>query len=244
MWQPARAGAGCAAGDAAADRAGGVAGRLVEFSALASAALSVALQMHPQLQWMLPLLPLAGPGLAALQLVLLMLAVRLATSLWPGWEMRWGAPGPDRGGGPVAGGDAGAVAAVGHSAGAPGPATLLVMAALCLAVLRRRNDRGRAQPRSRAMMPMLAPLAAALCLRRGTPADGRADGSLGPRNTDAPPKATLAGGFFVAGRATTQCVVVAGLPASWVSRRLTSCSSATSSAPSDWLSSRRFCRKV
>ncbi|MGE8046667.1 hypothetical protein ACQKO6_21120, partial [Pseudomonas monteilii] len=57
---------------------------LVEFPALASTRpLSVALQQHPQLQWMMPLLPLAGAsGLAALLLVLLRVAARLATQLW------------------------------------------------------------------------------------------------------------------------------------------------------------------
>ena len=46
----------------------------------------------------------------------------------------------------------------------PGPATLLVMAALCLAVLRRRNDTGQGATGRELMMPMLASLAAALCV--------------------------------------------------------------------------------
>jgi hypothetical protein len=56
---------------------------LVEFSALASTRpLTVALQAHPPLRWMLPLLPLAGAAGLALQLVLL-IAARLARSMWP-----------------------------------------------------------------------------------------------------------------------------------------------------------------
>lgn len=141
---------------------------LVEFSALASTRpLSVALQAHPQLQWMLPLLPLAGAaGLAALQLVLLVLAMRLAASLWPR--------------------DAGAasrsrtrLSAVrvglpammlalwlpqGTLPALPGPATLTVMVALCLAVLRRRDDTRQGAAGRELMMPMLASLAAALCV--------------------------------------------------------------------------------
>ncbi|WP_414611892.1 amino acid transporter [Stenotrophomonas muris] len=140
---------------------------LVEFSALASTRpLSVALQMHPQLEWMLPLLPLAGAtGLAALQLVLLMLALRLATSLWPG-------------AGDAVGRSRGVIVAVvglpavmlvlwlplGTLPALPGPATLLVMAALCLAVLRRRNDMRQGATGRELVLPMLAPLAAALCV--------------------------------------------------------------------------------
>jgi len=140
---------------------------LVEFSALASTRpLSVALQMHPQLQWMLPLLPLAGAaGLAALQLVLLMLAVRLAKSLWPGERE-------------AVGRSRGLIAAVvglpavmlvlwlplGTLPALPGPATLLVMAALCLAVLRRGNGTGQGATGRELVLPMLAPLAAALCV--------------------------------------------------------------------------------
>ncbi|MCU1067028.1 amino acid transporter [Stenotrophomonas maltophilia] len=141
---------------------------LVEFSALASTRpLSVALQMHPQLQWMLPLLPLAGAaGLAALQLVLLMLAVRLATSLWPG---RGDAVGRSRAGLTVAVVGLPAVMLelwlpLGTLPTLPGPATLLVMAALCLAVLRRRKDTRQGATGRELMLPMLAPLAAALCL--------------------------------------------------------------------------------
>ena len=46
----------------------------------------------------------------------------------------------------------------------PGPATLLVMAALCLAVLRRRNDMRQGATGRELVLPMLAPLAAALCV--------------------------------------------------------------------------------
>lgn len=46
----------------------------------------------------------------------------------------------------------------------PGPATLLVMAALCLAVLRRWKDTRQGATGRELMLPMLAPLAAALCL--------------------------------------------------------------------------------
>lgn len=138
---------------------------LVEFPALASPRpLSVALQMHPQLQWMLPLLPLAGAaGLVALQLVLLVLAVPLARGLWPAaWRpVRW----------------SWTVAVVLPAVllvlwspldalpTLPGPATLLVMAALCLAVLRqRRQESGQGTSRRDVVMSLLAPMAAALCL--------------------------------------------------------------------------------
>ncbi len=134
---------------------------LVEFPVLDSTRpLSVALQGHPQLQWLLPLLPLAGmAGLAALLLVLLSLAAHLAAQLRP-----------------VAGDEApafrtrlipvtvvltAALLALGAPVGAlpvlPGPATLLVMAALCPAALRVRA------PMPGAAM-VLAPLATALCV--------------------------------------------------------------------------------
>lgn len=141
---------------------------LVEFSALASTRpLSVALQAHPQLQWMLPLLPLAGAaGLAALQLVLLMIAVRLATSLWPR-----AADVVRRSGTGLSAVVAGLPAVMlalwlpqGTLPALPGAATLVVMAALCLAVLRRRDDTGQGAAGRELMMPMLAPLAAALCV--------------------------------------------------------------------------------
>lgn len=141
---------------------------LVEFSALASTRpLSVALQVHPQLQWMLPLLPLAGAaGLAALQLVLLMIAVRLATSLWPR-----AADVVRRSGTGLSAVVAGLPAVMlvlwlpqGTLPALPGAATLVVMAALCLAVLRRRDDTGQGAAGRELMMPMLAPLAAALCV--------------------------------------------------------------------------------
>lgn len=141
---------------------------LVEFSALASTRpLSVALQVHPQLQWMLPLLPLAGAaGLAALQLVLLMLAVRLATSLWPR-----AADAVRRTGTGLSAVVVGLPAVMlvlwlpqGTLPALPGAATLVVMAALCLAVLRRRDDTGQGAAGRELMMPMLAPLAAVLCV--------------------------------------------------------------------------------
>lgn len=134
---------------------------LVEFPALASTRpLSVALHGHPSLQWMLPLLPLAGvAGLAALQLVLLLLAAPLATALWPA-----------EGEGPRRDGHRRATVflvlgaallalwvPMGMLPALPGVVTLLVMAALCLAALRVEA----AMPR---MMPLLAPVAATLCL--------------------------------------------------------------------------------
>ncbi|WP_164080783.1 amino acid transporter [Stenotrophomonas maltophilia] len=133
---------------------------LVEFPALAGTRpLSVALQGHPQLQWLLPLLPLAGmAGLAALLLVLLSLATQLAAQLWPVAVDE--APGFRTRLIPVTVVLA-ALLALGTPVDAlpvlPGPATLLVMAALCLAVLRVRA------PMPGAAM-VLAPLAAALCV--------------------------------------------------------------------------------
>lgn len=134
---------------------------LVEFPALASTRpLSVALQHHPQLDWMMPLLPLAGvAGLAALVLVLLMLAARLAIQLWPtagdesqGFRERLV---------PVVVVLSAALLALWAPMGSlpvlPGPASLLMMGAVCLAVLRE------GAPRSRAL-PVLAPVAIALCL--------------------------------------------------------------------------------
>lgn len=134
---------------------------LVEFPVLDSTRpLSVALQGHPQLQWLLPLLPLAGmAGLAALLLVLLSLAAHLAAQLRPvaGDE----APGLRTRLIPVTVVLAAALLALGAPVGAlpvlPGPATLLVMAALCPATLRVRA------PMPGAAM-VLAPLATALCV--------------------------------------------------------------------------------
>ncbi|WP_414609045.1 amino acid transporter [Stenotrophomonas pavanii] len=141
---------------------------LVEFSALASSRpLSVALQVHPQLQWMQPLLPLGGAaGLAALLLVLLMLAVRLATSLWPRLPAAAGRPGA----GPVTVAIGLLVVMLalwlppGSLPALPGSATLLVMAALCLAVLRPRTGARQDAAARGLLMPLLAPLAVALCL--------------------------------------------------------------------------------
>ncbi|MBH1866651.1 amino acid transporter [Stenotrophomonas maltophilia] len=134
---------------------------LVEFPSLASTRpLSVALQHHPELYWMMPLLPLAGvAGLVALVLVLLMLAARLAIQLWPtegdeSLEFRERLV-------PVAVVLSAALLALWAPMGSlpvlPGPATLLVMGAVCLAVLRGQVPRPRA-------LPVLAPVAIALCL--------------------------------------------------------------------------------
>lgn len=134
---------------------------LVEFPALASTRpLSMALQQHPQLQWMMPLLPLAGAaGLAALLLVLLRVAARLAAQLWT--AARDAAPGSTAPMMRVVVVLSAALLALAMPMGTlpvlPGPATLLVMAALCVAVLRAQVPLPRA-------VPVLAPLAAALCL--------------------------------------------------------------------------------
>ncbi|WP_363731723.1 amino acid transporter [Stenotrophomonas indicatrix] len=141
---------------------------LVEFAALASTRpLSVALQGVPQLQWFLPLLPLAGSaGLAALQIVLLLLAARLGLEVCPS-----------------ACGNAGANARLLLTLaltvlGAvlalllpeswlpqlPGPAGLLVLAAMCAGVARSQCQ-ARAATDERRLLPMvLAPVATALCL--------------------------------------------------------------------------------
>ena len=141
---------------------------LVEFAALASTRpLSVALQGVPQLQWLLPLLPLAGgAGLAALQLVLMLLAARLGLEACP----------PACGN---AGANArllltlaltvlGAVVALllpeGWLPQLPGPAGLLVLAAMCAGVARSQCH-ARAATDDRRLLPMvLAPVATALCL--------------------------------------------------------------------------------
>ncbi|HFK2922465.1 TPA: amino acid transporter [Stenotrophomonas maltophilia] len=139
---------------------------LVEFPALASTRpLSVALQGHPPLQWMLPLLPLAGAaGLAALQVVLLTLAVQLAMALRPAphataWRPRL-----------LAVVLSATLLALWVPAGAlpvlPGAAALLVMGMLCLAVLRPRPPAAAQGPLRwpALLMPLLAPMAAILCL--------------------------------------------------------------------------------
>ncbi|WP_422347842.1 amino acid transporter [Stenotrophomonas sp. DR009] len=134
---------------------------LVEFPALASTRpLSVALQQHPQLHWMMPLLPLAGAaGLAALLLVLMGVAARLAMQLWP--AAGHAAPGLRArlacGAVVLSSAMLALVLPVGALPVLPGPATLLVMAALCLAVLR-------VQASSSRVLPVLAPVAAALCV--------------------------------------------------------------------------------
>lgn len=141
---------------------------LVEFAALASTRpLSVALQGVPQLQWLLPLLPLAGgAGLAALQLVLLLLVARL------GVEVRPPEPGD-------AGSDArlrvtialtmlAATLALSMPEGwlpqLPGPAGLLVLAAVCLGVARNQWQARAAAGERRRIPMLLAPVATALCL--------------------------------------------------------------------------------
>ncbi|WP_295566822.1 amino acid transporter [uncultured Stenotrophomonas sp.] len=134
---------------------------LVEFPALGSTRpLSVALQQHPQLHWMMPLLPLAGAaGLAALLLVLLRVAMCLAMQLWT--APREEAFGMRARTVPVALVLSAALLALGVPVGIlpvlPGPVVLLVMAALCLAVLRGQSPVAGARA-------VLALVAAALCL--------------------------------------------------------------------------------
>ncbi|WP_254898799.1 amino acid transporter [Stenotrophomonas sp. NA06056] len=141
---------------------------LIEFAALASTRpLSVALQGVPQLQWLLPLLPLAGgAGLAALQMVLLLLAARMGLEVWP-----------------PASGDAGAHARLlvtialtvlaaalafslpdGWLPQLPGPAGLLVLAAVCLGVARSQWQARAAGEEWRLVPMLLPPVATALCL--------------------------------------------------------------------------------
>lgn len=141
---------------------------LVEFAALASTRpLSVALQGVPQLQWFLPLLPLAGSaGLAALQIVSLLLAARLGLEVW----------GP-------ASGDAGPHARLlvtlaltvlaaalalslpdGWLPQLPGPAGLLVLAAVCLGVARSQWQARAVASEWRLIPMLLAPVATVLCL--------------------------------------------------------------------------------
>ncbi|WP_414487619.1 amino acid transporter [Stenotrophomonas maltophilia] len=135
---------------------------LVDYPALASSRpLTVALRSHPQLSWMLPWLPLAGyAGLAALQLVLLMLATRLALPLWPlGNE---GDP-PAACVATVAIILLATLLALWLPAGVlptmPGPVGLLVVAALCLGGLQRRSEVTRSPADA-----VLGMAAAALCL--------------------------------------------------------------------------------
>ncbi|KAG0923000.1 hypothetical protein G6F32_014437 [Rhizopus arrhizus] len=115
---------------------------------------------------MMPLLPLAGAsGLAALLLVLLRVAARLATQLWTAArDASHGRVAPPM---PVAVVLAAALLALAMPMGTlpvlPGPATLLVMAALCLAALRAQVPLPRA-------LPVLAPLAAALGAHGSRPA--------------------------------------------------------------------------
>lgn len=142
---------------------------LVAFPALASPRpLSVALQGHPELQWLLPLLPLAGmAGLAALLLVLVLLAAHLAMGMWfVACEEKHG---PRKTLATVVVVLLSALLALCVPMGwlpvLPGPAALLVTAALCLGALRTREcvevSHG---SRWSLTMPVLAPLAAALCL--------------------------------------------------------------------------------
>lgn len=140
---------------------------LVQFVALDSTRpLSVAVQAVPQLQWMLPLLPVAGwAGLMALQVVVLLLAVELLPALW----RRPGAADHDNR-------DPGrATLALGVATLAmllvpwlperailpPGLAVLPLLAVLCLGLLRQQGQ----VPRQRTtLIRLLAPLAALLCL--------------------------------------------------------------------------------
>lgn len=138
---------------------------LVEFAALASTRpLSVALQGVPQLQWLLPLLPLAGgAGLAALQLVLLLLAARLGVEVWPPKSGEVGTGAPLLLALTVLSAALALSLPEGWLPQLPGPAGLLVLAAVCLGVARshwRATDAD-----DRRLMPMvLAPMATALCL--------------------------------------------------------------------------------
>lgn len=141
---------------------------LVEFAALASTRpLSVALQGVPQLQWLLPLLPLAGgAGLAALLIVLLLLAARLGGEVCP---QEPGDAGTDaRSQVTLALTVLGAALALSMPEGwlprLPGPAGLLVLAAVCAGVARSQWQ-ARAAAGERRLIPMLlAPVATALCL--------------------------------------------------------------------------------
>ena len=143
---------------------------LVQFTALDSTRpLSVAVQSVPQLQWMLPLLPVAGwAGLVALQVVVLLLAVELLPALW----RRQAGDRDDRD-------PARATLALGLTALAmvlvpwlPERAVLLpslvglpLLAVLCLGLLRPQGPgQVRVSPRRTAMIRLLAPLAAVLCL--------------------------------------------------------------------------------
>ncbi len=139
---------------------------LVQFAALDSTRpLSVAVQGVPHLQWMLPLLPLAGwAGLVALQVVVLLLMMDLLPALW----RRSGGGPDDRDPGRV-------TLAFGVAALAmllvpwlperevlpPGFGALPVLAVLCLGLLR---PHPQVPPRRVAMIRLLAPLAALLCL--------------------------------------------------------------------------------
>ena len=141
---------------------------LVQFAALDSTRpLSVAVQAVPQLQWMLPLLPVAGwAGLMALQVVVLLLAVELLPALWrrPGAAADHDDRDPGR-----------ATLALGMAALAmllvpwlperavlpPGLAVLPLLAVLCLGLLR---PQGQVPWQRTALICLLAPLAAVLCL--------------------------------------------------------------------------------
>ena len=88
------AGAGLVAGDAAADRAGSTAGRAGRVFRAGQSPATVGGAADASAIGVDAAVVAAGgaTGLAALQLVLLMLALRLATSLWPGRVMQWDAP--------------------------------------------------------------------------------------------------------------------------------------------------------
>ncbi len=140
---------------------------LVQFVALDSTRpLSVAVQAVPQLQWMLPLLPVAGwAGLMALQVVVLLLAVELLPALW----RRPGAADHDNR-------DPGrATLALGVATLAmllvpwlperailpPGLGVLPLLAVLCLGLLR---PQGQVPWQRTVWIYLFAPLAAVLCL--------------------------------------------------------------------------------
>ncbi|WP_406234756.1 amino acid transporter [Isoptericola jiangsuensis] len=141
---------------------------LVQFGALDSTRpLSVAVQAVPQLQWMLPLLPVAGwAGLMALQVVVLLLAVELLPALWrrPGAAADHDDRDPGRA--TLALGIAGLAMLLlpwlpERAVLPPGLAVLPLLAVLCLGLLRPQGS----LPRQRtALIYLLAPLAAVLCL--------------------------------------------------------------------------------
>ncbi|WP_313146871.1 amino acid transporter [Stenotrophomonas sp.] len=141
---------------------------LVQFVALDSTRpLSVAVQAVPQLQWMLPLLPVAGwAGLMALQVVVLLLAVELLPALWRRGAGAAGHDDRDPGRATLALGMA--VLAMllvpwlpERTVLPPGLGVLPLLAVVCLGLLR---PQGQVPWQRTALIRLLAPLAALLCL--------------------------------------------------------------------------------